>query len=112
MRAVADASLRSGKLRAGTGSVVVANGSESEPASSKDEVLLSHAPHLVLDGIALSAAAVGADRAYLCVSPRSPAAAAAVTAAVAERDLAGVSHVLLEHRPARRTATCRVRRLR
>ncbi len=57
----------------------------------KDEVLLSHAPHLVLDGIALSAAAVGADRAYLCLSRRNPAVARAVAAAVAERDRAGVS---------------------
>ena len=93
MRAVADASLRSGKIRAGAGTVVVANGSESEPVSSKDEVLLSHAPHLVLDGIALSAAAVGADRAYLCVSLRSPAMARAVAAAVAERDLAGADEL-------------------
>jgi NADH:ubiquinone oxidoreductase subunit F (NADH-binding) len=93
MRAVADASLRHGKVRSGTGSVVVANGSESEPASSKDEVLLSHAPHLVLDGIALSAAAVGADQAYLCLSPRNPATARAVAAAVAERDHAGFSEL-------------------
>jgi NADH:ubiquinone oxidoreductase subunit F (NADH-binding) len=93
MRAVADASLRSGKIRAKTSSVVVANGSESEPASSKDEVLLSRAPHLVLDGIALSAAAVGADRAYLCVGSHSPAAARAVAAALAERDRAGVDEV-------------------
>jgi len=91
MRAVADASLRRGKVRGGTGSVVVANGSESEPASSKDEVLLSHAPHLVLDGITLSAAAVGADQAYLCLSPRHPAMTRAVAAAVAERDQAGFS---------------------
>jgi NADH:ubiquinone oxidoreductase subunit F (NADH-binding) len=93
MRAVADASLRPVKIRARTSSVVVANGSESEPVSSKDEVLLSHAPHLVLDGIALCAAAVGADRAYLCVGAHSPAAGRAVAAALAERDRAGISAV-------------------
>jgi NADH:ubiquinone oxidoreductase subunit F (NADH-binding) len=40
-------------------------------------------PHLVLDGIALAAAAVAADRAYLCV--HRAAQAEALTAAVAER---------------------------
>jgi NADH:ubiquinone oxidoreductase subunit F (NADH-binding) len=96
MRAVAEAGPRSGRIRAGTGSVVVANGSESEPVSSKDEVLLSHAPHLVLDGIALSAAAVGADRAYVCVSPRTPDTARAVTAAVAERASAGLNQLQVQ----------------
>ena len=45
--------------------VVVANGSESEPASRKDELLLRLAPNLVLDGLQLAAEAVGAAEAHL-----------------------------------------------
>jgi NADH:ubiquinone oxidoreductase subunit F (NADH-binding) len=88
IRAVAEASVRS--------RVVVANGSESEPASSKDSVLLSHAPHLVLDGIALCASAIGATRTYLCVGHRVPEIARSVAGAVAERDRAGLDSVPVE----------------
>lgn len=61
------------KLRAVAGHrrterVVVANGMESEPASAKDKALLQLAPHLVLDGLALAAEAVGASEAHLCVA--------------------------------------------
>jgi NADH:ubiquinone oxidoreductase subunit F (NADH-binding) len=75
--------------------VVVANGSESEPASSKDAVLLSHSPHLVLDGIALAAEAVGAARAYLCVGSRD-GLARSIGAALAERDRAGLTTLPIE----------------
>lgn len=76
--------LRSVAERAGRrGSVLIANGMESEPASAKDASLLARAPHLVLDGIALAAGAVMAEQAYLCVS--RPEQADSLSAAVAER---------------------------
>ncbi|MEV4422777.1 NADH-ubiquinone oxidoreductase-F iron-sulfur binding region domain-containing protein [Patulibacter sp. NPDC049589] len=40
--------------------VVVVNGTEGEPASSKDRLLLGRQPHLVLDGAVTAARAVGA----------------------------------------------------
>lgn len=65
--------------------VVVANGTEGEPASGKDRVLLAHAPHLVVDGTLWAAAAVGADRVVICVDRANPSAVAGVEFAMAER---------------------------
>src|SRR5256885_13949324 len=42
--------------------IVIGNGTEGEPASAKDRLLMSRLPHLVIDGALLAAAAVGADR--------------------------------------------------
>ena len=47
-------------LQARPGGVVVGNGAEGEPASSKDRVLLNEVPHLVLDGLEIAARAVRA----------------------------------------------------
>ena len=41
-------------------SAVVVNGNETEPAATKDQLLLTRLPHLVLDGAVLAARAVGA----------------------------------------------------
>jgi NADH:ubiquinone oxidoreductase subunit F (NADH-binding) len=76
--------------------VLVANGMESEPASKKDQALMARAPHLVLDGIELAAAAVGADAAYLCLPRHRAWLADIVRAAVGERQRAGLDDVQVE----------------
>ncbi|MEV7005066.1 NADH-ubiquinone oxidoreductase-F iron-sulfur binding region domain-containing protein [Streptosporangium sp. NPDC051022] len=63
--------------------VVVANGEEGEPVSHKDRWLLTHRPHLVLDGLLLAAQAVGADRAVVYLSHSDTVTA--IGAALAER---------------------------
>jgi NADH:ubiquinone oxidoreductase subunit F (NADH-binding) len=67
------------------GKVVVANGCEGEPASSKDRLLLTRLPHLVLDGIVAAAMAVGAADAYLCVHDHETELLDWLDDAVAER---------------------------
>ena len=47
--------------------MVVANGTEGEPASAKDKVLLARSPHLVLDGAVLAAEMAGASQAIVVV---------------------------------------------
>lgn len=65
--------------------VVVVNAAESEPASQKDAWLSSRAPHVVLDGAAASAVAIGAREVVVWVHRGAGAAVSAVTAAVEER---------------------------
>ncbi|MFC4105720.1 NADH-ubiquinone oxidoreductase-F iron-sulfur binding region domain-containing protein [Micromonospora zhanjiangensis] len=48
--------------------VVVVNATEGEPASWKDKVLLTRAPHLILDGAALAAYALDADEIVIGVA--------------------------------------------
>jgi NADH:ubiquinone oxidoreductase subunit F (NADH-binding) len=69
---------------------------ESEPASEKDQVLLSLAPHLVLDGAMLAAEAAGATGVHLCLPRSRPWLAGQLAAAVAERRRAGLDPVPIQ----------------
>ncbi len=51
----------------GRHAVVVANGSESEPASLKDKALMLHRPFLIIEGAWLAAKAVSASKIYFYI---------------------------------------------
>jgi NADH:ubiquinone oxidoreductase subunit F (NADH-binding) len=78
------------KLRAVAGGrrrpTVVVNGSETEPASAKDRLLLARLPHLVLDGAVLAARAVGAHEAVVKVGDGTPDVARSLDGAISVRD--------------------------
>ncbi|WP_406841136.1 NADH-ubiquinone oxidoreductase-F iron-sulfur binding region domain-containing protein [Streptomyces sp. AHU1] len=87
------------KLRAVTAQrgrrVLVVNAMESEPASRKDQFLIAVAPHLVLDGAALTAAAVGADTIHVCLPRDRVAQHRQLSAAVDDRQRAHLDPVRL-----------------
>jgi NADH:ubiquinone oxidoreductase subunit F (NADH-binding) len=51
---------------------VVCNAAEGEPATFKDRLLLRTNPYQVLEGLAIAAYAVGAERAYIGLKETSP----------------------------------------
>jgi NADH:ubiquinone oxidoreductase subunit F (NADH-binding) len=69
----------------GQGGIVVVNAMEGEPASSKDQLLLTRAPHLVLDGAQYLATLCGSDRVMICLPSGRVAVVAAVRHAMQER---------------------------
>jgi NADH:ubiquinone oxidoreductase subunit F (NADH-binding) len=74
-------------VAAGDGTaVVVANGTEGEPASAKDKVLLQRNPHLVLDGVLVAMAAVEADEAFVAIAGDDERSRARLEAALRERE--------------------------
>jgi NADH:ubiquinone oxidoreductase subunit F (NADH-binding) len=83
-------------------SVVVVNGTEGEPASRKDAVLLQIRPHLVLDGAAHAAAAIGAQEIFVCIDRTNTVGLEAMGRAIEERrraEPAGAAMTLLAPPP-------------
>jgi NADH-quinone oxidoreductase subunit F len=68
---------------------VVANGFEADPGAQLDRTLMERDPHLVVEGVALTAWAVGAERAVIAVSSSAAAAAERLREAIAEATDAG-----------------------
>ncbi len=74
----------------GTGArFAVCNGAEGEPATFKDRTLLRTNPYQVVEGLAIAAYAVGAERAYVGVKEAFTQEAEAVRRAIAEMQRAG-----------------------
>jgi NADH:ubiquinone oxidoreductase subunit F (NADH-binding) len=65
--------------------VVVANGAEGEPGSAKDRVLMTHRPHLVIDGALIAARAIATDEIVFYVGGEHNTAVVAMSRAIEER---------------------------
>jgi NADH-quinone oxidoreductase subunit F len=68
---------------------LVLNGGEDEPGSKKDRMLMEFLPHLVIEGIILSAYAIGAAEAYLYINANYAEATKSITDALTEAKNAG-----------------------
>ncbi len=79
------AKLRTLAERRGASTVIV-NGSETEPASAKDRMLLARLPHLVIDGAVLAAAAIGASEILIKIGDGTPSVQRSLEGAVAVRE--------------------------
>ena len=84
MQAVLASAAQRSPLSSGRRTVLLGNAMEGEPASSKDAVLIWHAPHLLLDGMVAAAVAIGAREAYLAVH-RGSTVIGVLDAAIAQR---------------------------
>jgi len=75
---------------------VVCNADESEPGTFKDRVLMELRPHLVLEGMALCAYAIGARQGYIFIRGEYPEAAQRLADALEAAQNAGVigDHIL------------------
>ena len=65
--------------------VVIVNACEGEPMSTKDRLLLSSVPHLVLDGAIAVARAIGADEVLVAIDDLNPRAQDIVAWALTQR---------------------------
>ena len=63
---------------------LIMNGGEDEPGSKKDRVLMENLPHLVIEGVIISAYAIGAEKAYLYINAQYETALKSIADALTE----------------------------
>ncbi len=73
----------------GTPKYVVANADESEPGTFKDRVLMEGDPFRLIEGLALSAYAIGAEHGYIFIRGEYPRAYRTLRAAIQKAEAAG-----------------------
>ena len=69
---------------------LVVNADEGEPATFKDRVILEHDPHLLIEGMAIAASAIGACEAFIYLRYEYPEALAVLANAINEATAAGL----------------------
>lgn len=76
--------------------LVVCNADESEPGTFKDRAVMVLQPHLLIEGMAICGAAVGAERGFIFIRGEYPTAAQRIEAAIQEAEAAGLlgEHIL------------------
>jgi len=74
--------------------VIVVNGTEGEPGSSKDKMLLARSPHLVLDGALIAATALDARQVIVAVAGHGPHVRSVTGAAAADSHLSRLVRVV------------------
>jgi bidirectional [NiFe] hydrogenase diaphorase subunit len=74
----------------GPGKYVVANGDEGDPGAYMDRTLMESDPHRVLEGMAIAAYAVGAERGFVYVRGEHPLAAQRLSKAIRDAERLGV----------------------
>jgi bidirectional [NiFe] hydrogenase diaphorase subunit len=73
----------------GPGKVVVCNADEGDPGAFMDRTVLEGDPHAVLEGMAIAAHAVGAERGYVYVRAEYPLAIERLRRAIAQAEQSG-----------------------
>ncbi|MFM8525284.1 MAG: NuoF family protein [Cyanobacteriota bacterium] len=94
--------------QATTPKLVVANGDEGDPGAFMDRTVMESDPHRLLEGLAIAAFAVGADRGVLFVRAEYPQAVIRLRRAIAEAEAHGLLGDTVGGRPFGLRITLRV----
>lgn len=70
--------------------IIIANGDEGDPGAFMDRTLMEYNPHLLVEGMAIAAYAVGASQGFVYVRAEYPLAAQRISRAIEQAERAGL----------------------